>query len=450
MSTASPPARLDCNESPATLRIGAVISASRAERRKLLAQLPLRVLTVVVVLGPLAFAVLLRVQSGAPSDALFGAWVHSSGYAVSLVILGFASNWGFPIMAGILAGDLFAGEDRQGTWKTILTRSRSLEEMFAGKLLAAILLALGLGLLLAVASLVAGLSLAGAHPLVDFGGRELSPGHVLMLVVLSWLICLPPLLAYTSLAILFSVATRNGIIGVLGPVVVALITQLLNLIGKGVWVHLLLIGSAFDGWHGLFAGHAFLGPLLVSLVVCLIWIAIALGSAWRILNRRDFIGEGETPRTGWRAPLRIALASTVLIGALALASGVGPAGITAARLSASFAPEFRRLTALQQKLLGHPIPAGTRFRILSTCGARHSRREGPGDWTCTMHVYVVLPGGTAPLTDTPVSYDVSVQSNGCYKASSPPAYVGQAQIRDTRGQLVVNPLVIIYGCLNIL
>jgi ABC-2 type transport system permease protein len=427
-----------------------VISTARTERRKLIAQLPLRVLTVVAVLGPLIFAVLLKVQSGTPSDALFGVWVHSSGYAVSLVILSFAANWGFPIMAGVLAGDMFAGEDRQGTWKTILTRSRSLEDVFAGKVLTAVLLALGLGLILAVASLVAGLSLVGAHPLLDFGGRELSPGHVLLLVSLSWLICLPPLLAYTSLAILFSVATRNGIIGVLGPVVVALITQLLNLIGKGVWVHLLLIGSAFDGWHGLFAGHVFLGPLLVSLVVSLAWIAGALAGAWRILARRDFIGEGDATRSGWRAPVRIALASAALITVLALASSIGPAGVTAGRLTASFAPEFRRLTTLQQNLLGHPIPAGARFRILPICGTRGTRREGPGDWACTMHVYVVLPGGTAPLTDTPVSYDLSVQSNGCYKASSPPAYVGAAQIRDTHGRLVVNPLVIIYGCLNIL
>ncbi len=135
----------------------------------------------VAILGPLIFAALLKVQSGTPSDALFGVWVHSSGYAVSLVILSFAANWGFPIMAGVLAGDMFAGEDRQGTWKTILTRSRSLEEVFAGKVLTAVLLALGLGLILAVASLVAGLGLVGAHPLLDFGGRELSPGHVLLL-----------------------------------------------------------------------------------------------------------------------------------------------------------------------------------------------------------------------------------------------------------------------------
>ena len=34
---------------------------------------------------------------------------------------------------------------------------------------------------------------------------------------MSWLICVLPMLAFTSLAVLFSVVTRNGIIGVLGP-----------------------------------------------------------------------------------------------------------------------------------------------------------------------------------------------------------------------------------------
>jgi ABC-2 type transport system permease protein len=428
-----------------------VLSAARTERRKLIAQPPLRLLTAVCLIGPLAFAIILKVQSGTPSDALFGVWVHTSGFAVSLVVLGFAANWGFPVMAGVLAGDLFAAEDRQGTWKTILTRSRSLEEMFAGKALTAIVLALALGVTLAAASLVAGLILVGAHPLLNFGGRELGPAHVLLLVALSWVMCLPPLLAYTSLAILFSVATRNGITGVLGPILVALLTQLLDLIGKGVWVHQLLIGSAFDAWHGLFADHVFLGPLLVSLIVCLAWIAGSLGASWLILDHRDFIGGSPSARVDWRIPLRIALGAVALIALLAVASGWGPVGVTASRLTASLAPEFRRLTLLQQDLLGHPIPAGARYRILPTCGGgRGSKQEGPGDWTCTMNVYVVLPGGAQPLTDTPVSYDVSVQYNGCYKAASPPAYVGQAKIRNTEGQTVVNPLVVIYGCLDIL
>jgi ABC-2 type transport system permease protein len=427
----------------------ALFSAARIERRKLLAQLPFRLLVMVCALGPFVFGVLLKIQSGTPSDALFGVWVHTSGFAISLVVLGFAGAWGFPIVAGVLAGDLFASEDRHGTWNTLLTRSRTVDELFAGKAVAALALAVVLGVLLAVSSIAAGLILVGAQRMVDLSGRELSGAHLAVLVALSWLISLLPLLAYASLAILFSVATRNGIIGVLGPILVALLTQLLALIGNGVWVHLLLIGSAFDAWHGLFVAHPFFGPLVVSVLVCVGWIAGSLGAAWVILRRREFIGSAPR-REGWRAPLRIAVAGVALIAVLALATNLGPDGVTRRRVSSTLAPEFKRLTILQQNQLGHPIPAGAQYRILPVCGKRGAKPIGPGDWTCTMNVYILLSRGTQPLTDTPVAYDVSVQSNGCYKATSPPLLVGQSTIRNTHGHAVVNPIVTIYGCFNVL
>jgi ABC-2 type transport system permease protein len=408
-------------------------------------------LTVVCLLGPFAFGGLLRIQSGSPTDALFGVWVHTSGFAVSLVVLGFAANWGFPIVAGVLAGDLFACEDRLGTWPTILTRSRSLEDVFAGKVLAAGAFALGLAVLLSLSSLVAGVALVGVQPMLDLAGRELSAWHLLALVSLSWLISLLPVLAYTSLAILCSVASRNGIVGVLGPILVALLTQLLALLGNGVWIHLLLIGSGFDGWHGLFVAHPFFGPLVVSMLVCLLWIAGALAASWWILSRREFdAGESSRRRGGWQAPVRIVAASMAVVALLGLATNLGPAGVTAPRLSGSLGASFRRLIIVQQGELGHPIPAGAQYRIVPRCTRRSARPVGPGDWSCTMNVYILLARGTQPLTDTPVSYDVNVQSNGCYKAQSPPLTVGQAVLHDTRGRTVVNPIVTIYGCFNVL
>jgi hypothetical protein len=183
--------------------------------------------------------------------------------------------------------------------------------------------------------------------------------------------------------------------------------------------------------------------------VCLAWIAGSLGAAWAILRRREFIGS-EPHRGGWRAPVRIVAAGIALIAVLALATNLGPAGVTARRLTASLAPEFRRLTALQQDELGHPIPSSAVYRILPVCTRRGGARVGPGDWGCTMNVFILLARGTQPLTNTPIAYDVSVQSNGCYKAQSPPQLVGQATFRDTRGHTVVNPIVTIYGCFNIL
>jgi ABC-2 type transport system permease protein len=62
----------------------------RFKAAKLLAQWPTRILPLVCVLGPLAFAAVLRIQPAVPADTLFGGWVHTSGFAVPLVILSFA------------------------------------------------------------------------------------------------------------------------------------------------------------------------------------------------------------------------------------------------------------------------------------------------------------------------------------------------------------------------
>ena len=419
------------------------------ELSKLLAQLPTRILVLICALGPLAFATVLKVQSGTPSDALFGFWVHSSGFAVSLVILGFAGSWGFPIIAGVLAGDLFSSEDRHGTWKTILTRSCTREDVFAGKLLAAGTCAVGLTVVLGASSLIAGLLLVGAHPLVNLSGVLTSPGRMLALTVVSWLICLLPVLAYTSLAILVSVATRNGILGVLGPLLVALITQLLDLIGKGVIVHELLIGSAFDGWHGLFTSHPFFGQVAIGSLVSLAWIAACLTASWRIMRRRDFLTGVGSGGPSWRAPIKVVAIATAVIAALAFGCSLGPTGVTAYRVAYTIGREFNNVTLLQQQLIGRHVPPNARLYVQPQCNRRGTKAVGPGDWSCTVYVYLPQPN-SVPYQLTSVEYDVSVQYNGCYKAQSPPAFLGGQTMLGAGGRQVANPLFVVYGCFNIL
>ncbi len=164
----------------------------RAEARKLRSQLSTRVLALVCALGPFAFGAILSQQSGVPADTLLGVWVHTSGYAVSFVVLGFAGYLGFPVLAGVLAGDLFSSEDRYGTWKSVLTRSRSRREVFAGKVLAVSTFGVALLALAALSSLVAGLLFTGDQPVVGLGGTVLSSGEGLWLVLASWALSVPP------------------------------------------------------------------------------------------------------------------------------------------------------------------------------------------------------------------------------------------------------------------
>jgi ABC-2 type transport system permease protein len=433
---------------PAAGTHGGVRHVYRAERRKLATQLPTRLLALVSVLGPFAFAAILKMQSGVPADTLFGMWVHQSGFAVPLVVLSFGGSWGFPVLAGVLAGDIFASEDRYGTWKTVLTRSSRRWDVFAGKILAAATFSLAMVLLVAVSSLVAGLLLVGGQPLVSLSGAMLSSGRCLVLVLLSWLTSLLPMLALVSLGVLFSVATRSGIMGVLGPVLVALAMQLLALVGSGYWVHTWLIASAFDGWHGLLTSHPFYRPLILASIVSVAWIVTCLTVSWEILRRRDFAGPPVVRRPGWMMPVGVVLAATAVVALLAAASSWGPPAVTAARLQAAIKPTFNSLTVLQQRLLGRHIPAGAKLNDFASCTRRSGSHQGPGDdWICTMDMVVELNGPT-PFSLTPVAFDVSVKANGCYKAEGPPTFVGQPEIRNAQGASVVNPLYAFDGCFN--
>jgi ABC-2 type transport system permease protein len=429
---------------------GGVRRVYRAERRKLASQLAIRLAALICVLAPFLFGAILKIQSGSPTDTLYGVWVHSSGFALSIVTLAFAGTWGFPLIAGIVAGDLFASEDRYGTWKLVLTRSCSRREVFLGKLLAAATFVIGLVLLTAASSLIAGVLLIGSSSLVGLGGTLISPGSSLLLVAAGWLLCLLPALGFASLAVLLSILTRNGIMGVIGPGLGALAMQLLLLVGPGVWAHMLLLASAFNGWHALFTAHPYYGPLLIGVAVSLAWTTVCLVISWRLLRRRDFAGTPVTRRQGWVMPVRVAVALAAAVALLAIASNWGPVGVTSARLRASLIPAFNNLTLLQQSELGRTVTPGAKLTIvLPSCSRRGSTPRGPGDWVCTINVLIPTQGSLPP-EPTAVTYDVSVQSDGCYKAQSPPAFIGSQLMRDADGHEVVNPLYTIYGCFNTL
>jgi ABC-2 type transport system permease protein len=425
-----------------------VKSAFATERRKLVAQLSTRIIAMILIVGPFLFAAVLSFQSGVPGDTLLGVWVHSSGFAVSLVVLSFAGQWGFPIVAGILAGDMFASEDRYGTWKMILTRSRSRRELFTGKVLAAFSASLVLLVLAWIASLIAGFVFTGAQSLVGLDGKLLSTGNLLVFVSIAWLVSALPLLAFTSIGVLFSVTTRNGIIGVLGPVLVALAMQLLALVGKGSIVHVLLVGAAFDDWHGLLESHRFYGPLLLESLVSVVWIVACLGISWRVLRSRDFAGTPVPRRPGWANAAGVVAVAAAVLALLGVATNWGPVTVTQKRLQRSFTAAFNSLTVLQQTELGRQVPSGAHLNVLPLCRRRTGSNVGPGeDWSCTLTV-LIPQAGANPFNPTPVTYDMSVKSNGCYKAEAPPSFVGNQLMRAASGKQVTNPLYTIYGCFD--
>jgi ABC-2 type transport system permease protein len=265
----------------------AVVSVECA---KLAAQMKVRLLIAVCVAAPFVFAAVMRVQSSVPSDTLFGRAVKESGFAVPLVILGFAALWAFPVLASVVGGDLFAAEDRYGTWKTLLTRSRSRAEVFTGKVLTALGFSSIAVAVLALSSVTAGMLIIGRQPLIDLTGVVVPPPQALTRVALAWTSIVPPALGISAVAVLISVATRSSAAGIGLPVVIALTMQLYAFVDGPEVVRRLMITSAFGAWHGLLSEPPYYRPLVHGTIVSGLYVGFSLAIAYRLLQRRDVGG----------------------------------------------------------------------------------------------------------------------------------------------------------------
>jgi ABC-2 type transport system permease protein len=269
---------------------GRVATAYRWEVTKLAAQARTRATLAVCLVAPFIFVVLLDRQDRVPKDTLYGRWVHASGFATPLMILGFAAQWVFPLLTSLVAGDIFASEDQHGTWKTILTRSHSRTQIFWAKTLAAATFATLVLAVLAVSCLAAGVLLVGHQPLEGLSGTLLPPGRTAGLVLAAWATALLPLLGFTAFGIMLSVLTRSSPMGIVGPVVLGLVMQLYSFLNGADAIRHLLLVTPFDSWHGLLAADPYYGALRQGALVSIAYIAICLTVAYTALRRRDITG----------------------------------------------------------------------------------------------------------------------------------------------------------------
>src|SRR5438874_5342029 len=136
----------------------------RFELVKLLAQWRVRLLVLACWIAPALFVAAVSQQSSLPVDTVFGRWMNATGWAGPLVVLGFAGTWALPLLTSVVAGDVFAAEDRLGTWRHLLVAVRSPRRIFAAKVLASLTVLLLLVAGLACSSAVGGVVAVGNQP----------------------------------------------------------------------------------------------------------------------------------------------------------------------------------------------------------------------------------------------------------------------------------------------
>ena len=404
------------SDAPAYNRVS-VPRGYRFELVKLLSLWRVRLLILACWIGP-AFAVaVVSQQSTLPADTLFGRWMHATGWAGPLVVLGFAGSWVLPLLTSVVAGDVFSSEDRLGTWRHLLVAVRSPRRIFIAKALASLTVLLVLVPGLAVSGTVGGIVAAGSRPLVGLDGHLLAPGGAAVQVLLAWVCVLAPTLAFAAIGWLGSVAFGRSPMGLLLPAVVALVMELAQALPMPVAVRLALPSYAFIAWNGLFTSPQQLGPLLIGIAVSLAWAVTATTLAYLLFMRRDFTslghdGSGRRAVTFGILPLAGLIALTA--GVVALATGATGSGIEQGKVQQSLATAFAHLYRLQSSQLYHMNVTEAQLRVTTTCnkGGGMVAPDGPGnDWRC--YVYWHLPGVGA--TGTAI-YQLDVNPNGRYVA----------------------------------
>ncbi|HEV2923030.1 MAG TPA: ABC transporter permease subunit [Solirubrobacteraceae bacterium] len=264
----------------------------RWELRKLVSQKRTYLGLGLAVILPLIFVVVQSVQHrhDRGSENIFASQITHSGLATPVLMLLFLSVFMLPLIASLVAGDIVAAEDGNGTLKTILTRSVDRGQVFAAKALAAMTYAALAVFLSAAVATAAGVAAWGFNSVTTYSGTVVSASEGLLLVFAANAVYMIPLLAVASLGVLLSTVTRNSaaaVVGALGlTILLFIIAQIPGLEG----IRPYLLTEQYENWHGLLRTPTDWAPIAHSAWVCALYALPALIGGYLVFLRRDVAG----------------------------------------------------------------------------------------------------------------------------------------------------------------
>lgn len=240
---------------------------------------------------PIIFVVAIHFRHNSRGgDFQFANYLTRSGLAVPLVIMLFGAVWMFPLITALVAGDIFASEDHNGTLKTIFTRSLERGQIFSGKALAAATYAVVAILIDGTIAVIAGSIQSGFNSLQSLSGTIVSAPKGLELVYVALLVYLIPIATIVCIGLLLSSVTRNSAAAVVGTLMISLLFQLIGILpGLGGTVPYLL-STQFNAWQGLLRTPIDWAPIIRAAWICAIYGIPSLAAAYLVFLRRDVAG----------------------------------------------------------------------------------------------------------------------------------------------------------------
>ncbi len=268
------------------------LTVYRWELRKLVSHVRTYVGLVLVIILPLFFVVFQNVhhRHDRGADNIFAAQITQSGLATPVLMLLFLSAFMLPLVTALVAGDIVANEDGNGTLKTILTRSVDRGQVFAAKALAAMTYAAVAVFLSAAVSTVAGIASWGFHSVRTFSGTVVSAHEALLLVFAANAIYLIPLLTVASIGVLLSTTARNSAGAVVGTIGLVILLYIVAQIPGLEGIRPYLLTQQFQNWQGLLRTPTDWAPIAHSAWVCALYAVPALFAGYLVFLRRDVAG----------------------------------------------------------------------------------------------------------------------------------------------------------------
>jgi ABC-2 type transport system permease protein len=276
----------------APTRRPSTFTAWRWELRKLVSQKRTYLGLGLAAILPLIFVLVqsLRDHRGHDQGNIFAAHITQSGLATPVLMLLFLSVFMLPLIAALVAGDIVAAEDGNGTLKTILTRSIDRGQVFAAKTLAAMTYATIAVFLSAAVATIAGVASWGFNSVVTFSGSIVTAPEGLLLVFAANACYLIPLLSVTAIGVLLSTTTRNSAASVVGTVGFVILLFIISGIPGLEGVKPYLLTEQFENWHGLLRTPTDWAPIWHSAWVCALYAIPALFAGYLVFLRRDVAG----------------------------------------------------------------------------------------------------------------------------------------------------------------
>ena len=268
------------------------LTAYRWELRKLVSQKRTYMGLGLAVLLPLIFVVVqnLHQHHGHGADSIIATQITQSGLATPVLMLEFQAFFMLPLIASLVAGDIVAAEDGNGTLKTILTRSVNRGQVFAAKVFAALTYGAIAVFLSAIVATVAGVASWGFNHITTLSGSVVSAPEGLLLVFAANACYLIPLLTVVCIGVLLSTATRNSTAAVVGAIGFVILLYILQGIPGLEGIKPYLLTEQFHSWHGLLRTPTDWAPIWHSLWVCALYAVPALFAAYLVFLRRDVAG----------------------------------------------------------------------------------------------------------------------------------------------------------------